>query len=209
MRRYPDGMSEPLGPRRPLPKSVYVRRRIIVLVVLLALVVVIVIIAWPRGGSASTPEETSRQTTTPAATGTNSPECDPKKIQILAVTDKDVYGPGELPKMWLTLENKSSKECVIAAGSDVQVFQITSGDEVYWTSTDCQGTPQPQLTVLQPGKPISTAPIEWDRARSTAGSCDAPGDAAPSAYYWLQVKVGDLQTERDSPTNPSKQFSIE
>jgi len=202
-------MSEPVNPRRPLPKSVYARRRAVVLIILLAVIAVIAIIAWPRGGS-STPGDspTGASTPTPIATPTGSPECDPAKVQIMAVTDKDSYGPGELPKMWLTLENKSSKECVIEAGSDVQLFQITSGDEVYWTSTDCQADPTPQTTVLQPGKPISTTPIDWNRTRSTPGACDSPGESAPGGYYWLQVKVGDLASERGSATNPSKQFSI-
>jgi len=176
--------------------------------VLLAIIAIIVIIAWPRGGSASPGGEPTEAAPTPVPTETASPECDPAKVQIMAVTDKDSYGPGELPKMWLTLENKSAKECIIEAGSDVQVFQITSGDEVYWTSTDCQTDPVPQTTVLQPGKPISTAPIEWNRHRSAPGACDGPSDEAPGGYYWLQVRVGDLVTERGNDAKPSKQFSI-
>ena len=67
--------------------------------------------------------------------------CAPEKITVEAVTDKSTYEAGEQPQLSVTITNTGKNICVLNAGTTAQVFTITSGDEVYWTSTDCQIDP--------------------------------------------------------------------
>jgi len=206
-----------MGPRRPLPRSVYVRRRIVVVVIA---IVVIGLLIWafaPKGGTptaAATNETPGTDSTGGAtasgpgdsATGADGPECDPSRIAITANTDKTEYQAGEAVQMTLTLTNNSSADCIIAAGTDQQSFIITSpsadGDETYWTSTDCQTDAQPQNVTLKPGIPVPTPALAWDRHRSIAGDCDpAVIEARPvvgggGASFDLTVKLGDLTSTK-------------
>lgn len=223
-------MTPPSSPRGPLSKQVYVRRRITVLVVALALIAVFIVIVWPRGGdSAPTPTTSPGSDTsvtgpvigdgTPGATGAptgvptgvpgaqNGDPCAPGRVSITANTDAEEYDAGQPVQVWLTLQNNSANDCVIDVSPELQWYQITSpsanGDEVYWTSTDCQQAPEtptpPQL--LAAGKPISTPPITWDRKRSIAGDCEPESvDARESvggggASFDVTVKVGSLESE--------------
>lgn len=202
-------MSQPMSPRRPLPRSVYIRRRIVVVLIALAIVAIVVAILWPRGAAS---DPTGLETPGDGVTNgeSNAPldgdACDLEKIQITADTDATEYQAGQPVLMSLTLQNNSANDCIIQVGSDVQVFTITSpsstGDEVYWTSTDCQTDATPQAQVLKAGIPISTPQITWDRHRSVKGECDPAAIAARpvvgsgGASFDLTVKVGDLESEK-------------
>jgi len=208
-----------MGPRRPLPRSVYVRRRVVVAIVAVAILVIVIAIAWPRGGSTPAPKDTSGSSATPsdgetalgAGDSATSPSdaqgdaCDPGKLELTANTDKSEYQHDETVQLTLTVTNNSSKDCVIAAGTDQQVFTVQSpsgnGEEVYWTSTDCQTDATPQNVVLKAGVPVSSAAITWDRHRSKAGDCDPAAIAARpvvgsgGASFDLVVQLGDLTSQ--------------
>lgn len=191
-----------MHPKGPLPARVYWRRRITVLAILAAIILVVAIIVWPRGGEATpgaggTPDPTDTSLITPVPTDTGGP-CDPAKVSITPVTDKDTYDSGELPQIWMTVENKSASACTIQFGTDVQRLWITSGDEPYWQSSDCQVDPQPYVQTLLPGVPVETPHISWDRTRSSTESCDAQGEpqvSADGASYHLHAAAGDIGTD--------------
>ncbi len=211
-------MSEPLSPRRPLPKSVYVRRRITVVVIVIAIIVILIAIFWPRGsqhipsGTNSTPpgantaQTPSPQLTDAAGNVINGPACDPSTVELTADTDKTSYKKGQSVKITLTLTNDSSTDCVMAVGSDVQSFTISSPsgktDEVYWKSADCQKSPTPQYQLLKAGTPISTPPITWDRKRSVPGQCTAaeikarPTVGSGGATFDVVAKLGSLESPK-------------
>ena len=85
--------------------------------------------------------------------------CAARTSQVTAVTDKSrPTTPGAMPQLSLTVTNTGSKDCVLNAGTAQQVFTITSGDEVYWVSTDCQIDSVDAEVTLQPGVPIELAP---------------------------------------------------
>ena len=207
-------MSSLRSPTGPLPKSVYWRRRAVLLVVLLAIIAIIAIIAWPRGGGA-TPSPApgagagSGATSSPPTAGaTGGPVdgdvCDPSKIDITAETDASNYDAGVNPQLWLTITSRQTTECVLSAGTDVQEYRITSGDELIWSSVDCQVDPVAFEQILKPGVPVSAPPITWDRTRSSPDTCDAEREPviAEGASYHLEVTVGDLESKT------SKQFLL-
>jgi hypothetical protein len=191
---------DPVGPQ---PKSVYWRRRLVVGLGLLAIIIIIALIVWPRADA--TPDETADgsesetsesaladETEAPPADAATVP-CDPAGIQLEAITDAESYAAGVTPMMSLRITNIGAAACSYNVGTSQQVFQITSGDEVYWTSTDCQQEASDQVIDIQPGTPLNTEPIPWNRTRSSPDTCDQtdkPQVPAGGASYKLGVTVG-------------------
>ncbi|GAA4160754.1 hypothetical protein GCM10022286_17260 [Gryllotalpicola daejeonensis] len=203
-----------------------------VLVIFLAIVGgVLYLVFRPGWGSASTPAAGATKTPTaaqtPAATGSQaalpgpstsakpvtsaSPKapvagqpCAPANVDVEAITDASRYASGARPLLSLSLTNTGSTMCTIDAGTATMVFTITSGSDAYWTSTDCQSNPVHTDIKLEPGKTLQTAPIAWDRTRSSKTTCSGKRPAAPAggASYHLKVSVAGIQSKT------SKQFLL-
>jgi hypothetical protein len=193
-------MSTIRNPVGPQPPRVYWRRRIVVGIVFLAVIIAFVLIVARCSSGDPTPTGASGGTTpspTPSATSGDVAECDPAKVTLEAVTDAAGYDPGVNPQLSLVVKSTATTPCTFEVGTDVQEFVITSGDEVIWSSTDCQVDPQPRVQLLNPGVPVSSAAIPWDRTRSSPDTCDVPRDpvTAGGASYHLGVSVGDLESE--------------
>jgi hypothetical protein len=203
-----------------LPASVYRRRRAMVLLGLVAVIVAIVLVIVRPGVSqgeevakttpASAPPTTSA---TPAASAAATPEPEPApsaaapvdgaacvdaQITVEAVTDATVYAADEKPNLSVTITNTGTNSCVIDVGTAAQVFTVKSGNEVYWSSTDCQVDPVPAEVTLEPEQAVSSSePLVWDRTRSSADSCDGERSAVPGggASYHLAVSVDGFESE--------------
>jgi hypothetical protein len=203
----------PAGRQSP---QVYRRRRLLMLIGLIAVIVAVVLIIVRPGASqgddgaapsaspttAPTPDPTTIPTEATAADGD---PCSPEKILVEAVTDKSSYEAGEQPQLSVTITNTGKNICVLIAGTAKQVFTITSGEEPYWTSTDCQVDAIDAEVSLTPGTPISSAvPIVWDRTRSSPGTCEGPRETVPAggASYHLSVSVDSFESAE------SKQFQL-
>ncbi|TFD05938.1 hypothetical protein [Cryobacterium sp. TMT1-66-1] len=192
--------------------KVYRRRRFVVGLGLLAvLVILFLIIVQPGvskgdGDSPKTPAADTTESATPTDAVTTIPEvattvdgaaCDPSAVQVAAVTDATNYAVGVLPQLSLSLTNIGTTDCVINAGNAKQVFTVMSGQDVYWTSTDCQTNPIDAQVTLKPGvvMPLAT-PITWDRTRSAVDTCQAEArTAVPAggASYYLHVTVDGIE----------------
>lgn len=122
--------------------------------------------------------------------------CTADQVTVSAHTDKDTYAAGEKPKLSMTLENTSKVDCTLDVGTGEQLFQIASGKDVYWRSTDCQAQPTNQVVTITAGQKLpSSQPLTWDRTRSSADSCDSgerPGAPAGGASYHLTVEIGGI-----------------
>ena len=212
-------LRHPVGPQ---PPQVYWRRRALVIGVLLAVVLVVVlIVARPGsgdegGGAAATAtptatpaaESSAPPATAPAADATeaagapaasgDAPACSPGQIVLEPVSDKSAYGPGELPQISMTITNSGRDDCSIDLGSAHQELVVSSGDDRYWSSKDCQVNGTDQLVVVAAGETLSTPPIAWDRTRSSVDTCDSAAlDPVPAggASYRLSVSVGDVTSD--------------
>lgn len=120
--------------------------------------------------------------------------CSTSDITVLAVTDKDSYGSGELPKLSITLSNDSDTPCLINVGTATQAFEISSGSDVWWRSTDCQSESSDQVVQLDAGQTVSSVtPLEWDRTRSSVDTCAAARPQAPAGYFHLSVSIGGIE----------------
>ncbi|MGW8429889.1 hypothetical protein ACWGJ9_02065 [Curtobacterium citreum] len=134
-----------------------------------------------------------------AASGSGS-TCSADQITLAAVLDKTVYGPTEDPKIAMSITNTGSDVCHMDLGSAQQVLTISSGDEQYWSSKDCQTNGTNQDVTIKAGQTLTTPSISWDRTRSSTTTCDSsrPAVTGGGASYHLQVAVGDLKSEKSA-----------
>ncbi|TQL41956.1 hypothetical protein FB562_2543 [Homoserinimonas aerilata] len=192
----------PVGPQSP---QVYWRRRLLLGLGILVVIIVVVLIIVRPGSGDDTPKTDASNSQSPDASTTPSTQpseqvqsegddCKTSSLKLEAVTDKDVYGGGEQPQISMTVTNVGAVACMLNAGSTQQVLTITSGEETYWSSTDCQVNPVDAPILLEPNDPKSTPAIAWDRTRSSTSTCEAERSAVPAggASYHLSVKIGEL-----------------
>jgi hypothetical protein len=188
-------------------RSIYIRRRLLVLAGLLAIIVIVALVIWKPGSTSGFPtvtNETTSSTPKPSATPTAESteeasgevtECTDKTVEVEALTDKGSYGADELPQLTLQITNTGKNPCSINVGTSQQVFTITSGTDVYWTSTDCQVEPADAVVDLEPGQTVaSSTPIAWDRTRSSTTTCDGERPAVPAngVSYHLTTSVSGI-----------------
>jgi hypothetical protein len=197
-------MSTFTNPTGPQPPSVYWRRRALVLLGLIVAIVVVVLIVVRPGASGDEPGAAA--TSTPAADPAPAPTATATAPAADAtpdpVVDKQVFAPTELPQISMSVTNTGSSDCVINLGSGQQELVVTSGEEQWWSSADCQVDPTDQDVTLTAGQTLSTPAIAWDRTRSTPDTCDADSrQAVPAggATYRLTVSVGDITSADTAP----------
>ncbi|MDF2044604.1 hypothetical protein P2P98_00410 [Microbacterium sp. Kw_RZR3] len=205
--------------RRRQSPAVYRRRRLAA--ALLALIVIGLVVwlvaapPWrsaPASDSAPAPVASApaasptpaADPTTPAATPDPTPtanasdgpaECAPADIKVEALSDKSEYGQGENPQLSIRLTNSSANPCTMNVGTSAQSFTVTSGSDVWWRSTDCQSEPSDMEVTLAAGQTVtSSAPLTWDRTRSSVSSCESERPFAPGggATYHLSVSIGGI-----------------
>jgi hypothetical protein len=198
----------PVGPQS--PRVYWRRRRLVVGILFVAVVIAIILIVarcssggTPTTTGTNTPKPSTSATTTNASTG-DAEACDPARVTVEAVTDAAGYDPGVNPQLSLVVKSTETSPCTFEVGTDVQEFTITSGDEVIWKSSDCQTDPAPRTQLLQPGVPVSSSAIAWDRTRSSPDTCDAQREQVTGggASYHLEVSIG---TKKSAAT---KQFLL-
>src|SRR5690606_26090606 len=88
----------------------------------------------------------------PAETDAAPAACQAKDISVQAVADSDTYPAGALPQLSISLTNNGQAACTLDVGSATQTFTITSGDDVWWRSTDCQQNPSNMIVTLKAGQ---------------------------------------------------------
>ncbi len=196
-------IAKPVGPQ---PASVYWRRRLVLLFGFVAVIAVVVLIVVRPGagsatGSGSAPDGQagggSASSSAPddgaAADGT----CDPDRISLGAITDAANYGAEQQPLLSMSIMNSGSEPCRFDVGTADMEYVITSGDDRIWSSKDCQTDPASDLRELEPGVALTTAPIPWDRTRSTTDTCagERPAVGAGGASYHLDVTLGEAASE--------------
>lgn len=192
---------EPVGKEA---KSVYFRRRLLVLGGLIALIAFVALVIFKpgaSGGAASAPEvqvpkeivaADKKQDKTVKAGEVRA--CPAGELVVTPITDLDNYAPGEEPKLSLRVENKGDSECEAQLGTSNMNFRVSSGSDEVWRSTDCQINADNRAVLLEPGKPLETEPITWDRTRSSKDTCEISRDpvTAEGATYHLQVSAAGV-----------------
>lgn len=202
-------LRDPVGPK---DRKVYIRRRLLVLAGLLAIIAVVVLVIVKPGssGSAKNADEVEVPADLPSTAPegdedpSKAPACDPGQLTVTAVADQDSYAEGELPKFSMRIENTGNEACAADLGTAGMKFEVSSGDDQVWRSEDCQKEPESLPVIVDPGKPLDTESVEWDRTRSSAETCDITRDAVASggASYHLRVEAGGV------PSTGTAQFLL-
>lgn len=153
----------------------------------------------PSSGSSApaTPRATPSSSAGPSGAAAAGATCAKDQVQLTPVVDKTAYGPTEDPKIAMSIKNTGSASCHMDLGSAQQVLTISSGEEQYWSSKDCQTGGTNQDVTIKAGQTLTTPAIEWDRTRSSTSTCDSsrPSVTAGGASYHLQVAVGNLESK--------------
>ncbi|MFO7689059.1 MAG: hypothetical protein R6W83_00640 [Cryobacterium sp.] len=200
-----------INPRVRQSAKVYRRRRLVLGLGVLTVIIIVALIVWRLGatdgesgatsaGSSSSDGAASADAAAPvqAVAAADGAPCDPAQLQVEAVTDAVNYEAGQQPQLSLSLSNIASNACLINAGTAAQVFTISSGSDIFWTSTDCQSDAADAEISLKPGVAVTTSdPIVWDRTRSAVDTCDAvtrDGAPADGASYNLTVSVDGIES---------------
>ena len=185
----------PVGPQ---PAKVYWRRRLVVGLGLLAVVIIIILIIVRPGSG--TPSASPSGTPSPSVTSTSAPgdPCDLTKVTVEATTDQSNYAAGVNPVLTFALKSLMTEPCTMSAGSDVQEFRVTSGDELIWSSKDCQTEAVAAETVLMPGVPKAGPTLTWDRTRSDTCEGERPQVTAGGASYHLEVIVDGVKSTNNT-----------
>ncbi|GAA5201744.1 hypothetical protein GCM10025773_22880 [Microbacterium jejuense] len=156
------------------------------------------------GDAGTTAGATDNATPTPGATSTAVP-CVASAVTVEAVTSADTYSGDESPQFSIKLTN-NGPDCTLNVGTSGQSFTVSSGDDVWWRSTDCQSEPSDMVVTIAAGQTVSSAsPLAWDRTRSAVGTCaDETRPRAPGggASYNLSVEIGGI------PATQPKQFLL-
>lgn len=148
-----------------------------------------------NGGSASEPDPSESPTPEACAAGA---------IELEAILDKTAYGADELPQLTMKVTNVGSVDCLVNVGTAAQSFEVSSGVDVWWRSSDCAVDPTDQWSTIKAGQSAETeTPVVWDRTRSYPDTCDAEErPAAPTgATYNLTVKLDEI-------ASPEKSFTL-
>jgi hypothetical protein len=187
-------LKEPIGP---LDKKVYLRRRIVLLLLVVGIPVAVLLFVFRPGSSGgvdqrqeiSLPSDFTGASDEAVAPEEELPGCKKSDIDVTVAASKQSYGPGETPEIWMTISNTSSEPCVVDLGTKEMVFEITSGDELYWSSTHCQVDADSREVILEPKNPLSTAPLVWERSRSSPETCEGERPAAPGGGAAYNVRA--------------------
>lgn len=133
-------------------------------------------------------------TPSPGATPVAQP-CVASELTVEPITSADTFTGDQKPQFSITLTN-NGPDCTLNVGTSAQSFTVTSGDDVWWRSTDCQSEPSDMIVVIAASQTVSSAaPLEWDRTRSAVGTCgDAERPLAPGggSSYHLSVEIGGI-----------------
>lgn len=150
------------------------------------------------------PSEPAEPTPTPLVTETPVPQplvtpaaaaCTRQDVTVDAVTDQSTYPSDQNPKLSIRLTNHGTTDCTLNVGTTQQSFTITSGNDTWWRSTDCQTEPSDMIVLVAAGQTVASAqPVEWDRTRSSVSTCggDRESAAGGGASYHLEVSIGSI-----------------
>ena len=112
-------------------------------------------------------------------------------------TEAESFATGEQPYIWFTIKNVGNVTCTFNAGPAVQFYTIRSGNDLIWTSRDCDRTGLlDQVVTLEPGQSVPNPPSPWERVRSSSTGCNAETQVpvTPGAYN-LTVEVNGVLSE--------------
>lgn len=195
----------------PTQEQIFRRRRALAIASLAVLVAVI----WgiPQLLS-SGPSEVLVSDEGEVQAGGDVPECAPGVVSIEVMIGRIVetaedgtqtketlnsFGVTTLPALWYKITNNSQSDCSFNVGPRVTFFTISSGDQTFWSSKDCnrEGL-EDAFVALAASQTLEAKASEWERSYSSQNGCNLEGnEAVPAAgaTYKARVEVNGVLSE--------------
>lgn len=183
---------------QPTQQQIFRRRRALALAVLL----VLLLLVWNAVSALFTPSQsvpTAVDSSTSQSVTVNSSlaDCAPGTVTVNAVVgdangSKAAFAADEEPLIWYEITNTGVEDCNFNVGARVTFFTVSSGDEVIWTSRDCDREGDQDLVITLPAnQPQMSEPAPWSKVRSSETGCGPDQEAVPTggASYHLSVEV--------------------
>lgn len=189
-----------------LDPSVYRRRRLTALGVLVILIVAIwgVPQLFANQGQEVLPTAEETQTDEPTAEALT--DCAPGVVTVEAMIgtllSQDDQGVQELESLnsfvpnaniyiWYEIKNNGLVDCKFNVGPRVTFFTISSGDQVYWSSRDCDRAGLGDLFItLQSNETMVSVAGPWDAVYSSPAGCNADGNSpVPTNGATFKIKA--------------------
>ena len=189
-----------------LDPGVYRRRRLTALGALVVLIVAIWGIPQLFAGGGQEVLPTAEETATAEPTATAATTCAPGVVSVEAmigtVAGENEDGSPILEEinnfkagadiyMWYVVENNGLVDCLFNVGPRATFFTISSGEQVYWTSRECdrEGLNDGDL-LLVPNTPVESEPSAWDKVYSSSNGCNAEGNSpVPTGGATFKIKA--------------------
>ena len=186
---------------------VYRRRRLYALIAL----VVIVSLAFALPQLFATPNQqaetvvTETETTEPVSTEVAN--CQPGVVEVEAFIGRAAnheeltnIPEGEAVFIWYEVVNTGLVDCIFDVGSYATFFTISSGEQVFYSSRDCDRSNDSKLPqILKANQPIKSVPGEWLKVYSSPeNQCGPENRLAPAggASYDIKVEVSGVVSDK-------------
>lgn len=101
------------------------------------------------------------------------------------------FGPSATPYIWYEITNNGLVDCNFNVGARVTFFTISSGEQIYWSSRDCDRAGLEDLEVtLRSNSPMISVASPWDKVYSSENGCNADGNSpVPTGGATFKIKV--------------------
>ncbi len=195
----------------PTQQQIFRRRRALAVAVLAVLVTVIWGLPQLFNGPSASDVIDSDQTSTDVS---NLEDCAPGVVSVEVMVGKIVqtnddgtqtkevltnFDSSTLPALWYEITNKGSVDCKFNVGPRVTFYTISSGDQTYWSSKDCnrEGL-QDTIVELKANQTLEAIASEWEKSYSSETGCGVEGnDTVPAAgaTYKIRVEVSGVLSE--------------
>ena len=196
----------------PTQQQIYARRR----GVLLLAILILVIWGWisfakPFGSAepeAVAPSSSESATVSSETTvAGEAPDCQPGVVQVEVMIGSETetlntFGADATPQIWYSIVNTGLKDCKFNVGARGTFYTITSGDQTYWSSKQCDRDGLTDSYIVLPSnQAFAAVRSPWEKSYSSENGCNAENnDKVPTggATYKIKVEVNGVISEEKS-----------
>lgn len=95
------------------------------------------------------------------------------------------------PYIWYEITNNGLVDCEFNVGPRVTFFTISSGEQVYWTSRECDREGLEDITyVLKANEPVQSIASAWEKSYSSSNGCSLEGNSlVPTGGATFKIKA--------------------
>lgn len=191
----------------PADANIYKRRRLVALVVIVAVAALVFAGTQLFGSQNQAVEPEPEPTATAEATPAEVTNCQPGVVEVEAFIGRAeshealVNIPeGEPVFLWYEITNTGLVDCIFDVGTYATFFTITSGEQVFFSSRDCDREGDSKFSkILKPNIVEKSVPGEWLKVYSSSEfQCTDNNRPAPKggAQYEIMVEVSGVVSDK-------------